>query len=534
MRLQDDDPGAAFRALPDLTPPPAAFDLDAIVRDGYKARRRHRAVLTGASATSVAAIAAVLAFSAGLLPVGPDGDDVSGPPAGESGEHEGGPDPALSGYPWPGYDGFGDEAVAEQLTEAGREAFGNLLIATGLFAADDFRSTTNEPTEEEIQLYADELGLTFEEAEAELTYEEDGGLFVFSGNTTPGNYGQVQLYGYRAWVLGSEDPESGAWTQHLLTVETLLPGGWTAEPGPTSEQFFPQHLIDDDVADFATTDLDDGRVLYTADDQCELAVAVVYPNGSALRATWDKGCAEGGVTTEVDPAVLEAAALAMPEIDYSTEGLSEIDEVLEVPTGWLESDRSWEEWADDGAQATGEAVEARLAELLPGSTLGEPSASLADPWAFADPDTVRKHQYSMHASVPFTTTIDTTVDDASADLVYTLPGGWLPGFNEPGQEGPFLADCSADFTCTEREIDGRTAYIAERRETISADGDSGDGPRFEGEYEVTVVDPDGWAVSAWVQFGNEDFELSSDELAEVLAQLPAPVYDEDLEPVLGD
>ncbi|RRS00169.1 hypothetical protein [Glycomyces terrestris] len=527
MNLQD-DPGAVFRAnLPDLTPPPAEFDLDRIVRDGHKIRRRQRAVLGGASATSVAAIAAVLALSAGVIPDGILKEDDELPPT-PSQELEAEPF-ALAGYPWPGDDGFGDPAEAEALTAAGREAFGDLLIATGLFEASDFESVVNEPSEAEIQQYAEEVGITLEQAELELSYVEDDGKFVFTGQSTAGNYGQVQLYGYRAWALAAEneDPAGG----RVLDVETLLPGGWTAEPGPTSKQFFPQHLIDDDVDEFATTELDDGRILYTAVDGCVVRHAVVYPNGSTLRAAWDGGCQDGDPAHPVDREAFEAAVLAMPELDYSAEGLHEIDPV-EVPTGWLATDDAWWEWAEDGAQSTAADVREALAEIAPGAEVFEPWASPA-PDSFFDGDEVVLHSYHMIGSLPYETTIDTTTGDASVDLTYRLPGGWLPGFNDADASGPYIADCDQGFTCTELEVEGRTAYVAERRETHEPDAASGAvEPWFEGEYEVTVVDPEGWAVSAWVQFGNEDFALSAEELAGILARLPAPTYDPELEPVV--
>ncbi|GAA1668593.1 hypothetical protein GCM10009830_13000 [Glycomyces endophyticus] len=540
MNLQD-DPGALFRdRMPDLTPPPAAFDLDAIVRDGYRARRRHRAVLTGASATSVAAIAAVLAFSAGVLPgdrtdpadpahpTDPAGEATTGAPPGSTEI-----DYANAGYPWPGDSGFGDQAVADQLTAAGRDAFDDLLIATGRFEASDFQSIMNDPSEEEIAQYAEDMQLSLEEAEAELSYVEDDGLFVFTGHTSPGNYGQVQLYSYEATALAAQEPEAEDWNRHLLEVEALLPGGWTAEPGPTSEQFFPQHLIED-TGSLETRELDDGRTLYTAVDDCETTLAVTYPNAAGLRATWDTGC-DGEEEVPVDAAAFEAAVLAMPQIDYDTGGLAEVGQVVDVPTGWLASDLAWEEWAEEGAQATGQLVEAALSEIASGSMLGSASALVSDDWEYLDPDAVRLHQYTVSGTLPYSTTIDTTVDDASFDLTYTLPGGWLPGFSGEDQNGPYLANCRADFECREAEVGGRTAYIAERRDAHEPDAGSGSTEGwFEGEYEITVVDPDGWAVSVWMAFGNDDFELSADEVADILAQLPAPEYDAELEPVLAD
>ena len=90
MNLQD-DPGAVFRnTMPETTPPPAQFDLDRIVRDGYRARRRQRAVIGGAGSAGVAAVAAVLALSIGIVPNRDDG--TNGPPAA---------DRSTSTRPWP-------------------------------------------------------------------------------------------------------------------------------------------------------------------------------------------------------------------------------------------------------------------------------------------------------------------------------------------------------------------------------------------------------------------------------------------------
>ncbi|MQM25027.1 hypothetical protein [Glycomyces albidus] len=527
MNLQD-DPGTVFREImPDTTPPPAAFDLDRIISDGYKARRRHRAVLGGASATSVAAIVGVLVFSVAGLPGGgsDEAEDHDVPAATEDFDY------ANAGYPLPGPDGYGDPAVAEALTEAGRAAFGDLLIATGLFEASDFVTVVNDPTEEEIQQFAEEFGLSYEQAEAELTVVEDDGLFVFTGEMTPGNYGQVQLLGYEALAFAGGGADGDDPGRLLLEVETLLPGGWTAEPGPTSQQYFPQHLIDDAESDFTTTELDDGRVLYTADRECELALAVVYPNGSALRATWEALCGPEGEEVPVDPEALEAAVLAMPQIDYDTTNLHEIDPI-EVPTGWLAGDAGWWTWAEDSAQVTRNDVQTALDELAPGGEVYEPSAS-PTPDAYWDEDTVALRQYVMTGSLPYESVLDTTVGDVPFDLTYTLPGGWLPGFSDADANGPYLSDCNRYFTCIESEVNGRTAFIAEKRLTHEADG-SGAAGWFEGEYEVTVVDPDGWAVSVWMQFGNEDFALSAEALAAIVAQLPAPTYDRDMEPVVPE
>lgn len=531
MNLQD-DPEAVFRkAMPNTAPPPARFDLDLIVQDGYRARRRHRAALGGAATAGVAAVAAVLAFSAGVIPGTTDDADTVNPPAAGGVD-----DPAMAGYPWPGEGGFGDPAVADQLTEAGRDVFGDILVDTGLYEASDFASTMSDPSDEEIRNYADETGVSYEEAKTELTYEEDDGLLVFTGSTSPGNYGQVQLHSYEARAIVPMDEEHGDAARDILRLEAMLPGGWTAEPGPTSEQFFPQHLIDDADATFETVDLGDGRTLYTADRGCGIDAAVVYPNGSALRGSWDADCGDGSYP--VDFAEFTDALLAMPEIDYDTTGLTAVEEVAEVPAGWLESDTAWEAWAADGAQETRNRVADVLAELAPGAVIdGAYAFPVSGPDIYIEPDAVTKHQYGMHGTLPYETTIDTTTGDVAFELGYTLPGGWLPGVNEPGARGPHLVTCEEklDFTCAETEVDGRTAITQEMLVRHEPNPEQGNTQAWtEGIYEVTVFDPEGWAVNVWLQFQGEDFALSLDELTALVAALPAPEYDEELVPVVPE
>ncbi|MFB9662209.1 hypothetical protein ACFQS3_05765 [Glycomyces mayteni] len=518
MNLQD-DPGAVLRELMPDRPPAGAFDLDGIVRDGYRARRRHRAVLAGASATSVAVIAGVLAVSITGLP----GviADPNGPPASETG-----PDTALSGYPQPGEEGFGDPDVAQALTEAGRDAFAPLLVDTGLFAASDFETVVNEPSEQEVQDYAAEHAVGLEEAEEALTYVADNGEFAFGGHMRPGNYGQVQLRSYLASVRTGLD-EDGSGGRVLLDVEALLPGGWTDEPGPTSEQYFPQHLIDDDAAAFDRIELDDGRVLYTADDGCEQRAAVMYPNGSGLRATWN-GC-DGG--PEVDAERFAEAVEAMPETDFDTADLQGVEEVVDVPPGWLASDDSWRPWAEDGAQSTAVAAGEVLGGLVPGAVLFDPWVTPElDPADPVDEDAVALRRYAMNGTMPVGDD-----PDVPFDLVYTLPGGWVPGFGDADFTGPYLADGSRG-DCTETEVEGGgTAYVAQTLVEHDADPEMGiEDPWFAGEYEVTVVDPDGWAVMVRFSFSDPDFALTAEELTAIVAALPAPVYDEDAEPVFGE
>jgi len=517
MNLQD-DPGAVLRELMPEQPPSGSFDLDRIVSDGYKARRRHRAVLASAAATGVAAIAGVLALSIAGLP-GVLVDD--GPPAAEDG------DTALSGYPMPGEEGFGDPETAQALTEAARDAFAPLLLETGLFQASDFTTVMNDPSGAEVQEYADEHGMSLEEAEAALSYVADNGALAFGARTSPGNYGQVQLYSYRASVVVGQG-EDGDGGRVLLDVEAFQPGGWTAEPGPTSEQYFPRHLIDDDAAEFEKAELDDGRVLYTAADGCELHAAVVYPNGSGLRAAWD-GC-DGGLA--VDAGRFAEAVAAMPETDFDTANLHAVGEVVDVPPGWLASDDSWRPWAEDGLQSTAEDAGAVLDGLVPGAIVFDPYLVPAlDPVDPVDEDEVSLRQYGMNGEMP----VEGNPASVPFELMYTLPGGWVPGFGDADSDGPYLSDCRRG-DCTEAEVaGGGTAYVAETRVEHDADPEMGiDETWFEGEYEITVVDPDGWAVMMRISFQDPDFGLTAEELTAIVAALPAPVYDADAEPVLAE
>lgn len=521
MNLQD-DPGAVLRELMPEQPPSGSFDLDRIVSDGYKARRRHRAALASAAATGVAAIAGVLALSIAGLP----GFLVDDPPA--AGED---PDPALSGYPMPGEEGFSDEETAQALTDAARDAFAPLLLETGLFQESDFTTVMYEPTAQEIQEYAEEHGVSPEEAAQDLQYVADRGELAFSGHTSPGNYGQVQLYSYLASVRIGLD-EEGAGGRVLLDVEALLPGGWTDEPGPTGEQYFPQHLIDDDADEFERTGLDDGRVLYTAADGCELHAAVVYPNGSGLRASWDGCDVDGHGEVAVDAGRFADAVLAMPETDFDTADLHGVGEVVDVPPGWLASDDSWRPWAEDGALATAVDAGAVLADRVPGAVVFEPwvmpELDPADPVRDGE---VALREYVMNGEMP----VEGESSPVPFDLVYTLPGGWVAGFGDADADGPYLSDCRRG-DCTEAGVGGGgTAYVAETRVEHDADPEMGiDEPWFEGEYEVTVVDPDGWAVMMRISFQDPDFGLTAEELTAIVAALPAPVYDADAEPVLAE
>ncbi|SDD31124.1 hypothetical protein [Glycomyces harbinensis] len=476
--MNHDDPRAVFRqAMPEATPPDAPFDLDRIVQDGYLARRRHRAVLGAAATTGVAAVAAVLALSVAGFPDG-FADPVD--PAEQSGESAA-EEFAMSGYPYAPGDQLGSEDEREILRDAAVESFSTLLEDAGV--------TLTDP-----------LG--------------------FASSQRPGNYGQTWLRSYTSSVFDGED--------QVLRLEAMLPGGWTAEPGPFTQQLFPQHLIsasgdpwytDADWTDeLVTTELDDGRRLITVDHECAYEIAVVYPNGSGLRATWDIGCWKGEPEYEVSLEDFTAAVTAMPEVDYDTGGLTPVDELLEVPTGWL-FDPEWEQ--SDEALASAESSIASASAALEQSEfqggVNEPSAiqvGMVNRGATA----VRTY----HGSGLMVYETPDEVRDLSFDLNYYLPGGWVPGIAEEGERGPNPVHCLEGFTCSETTDDDGTVW------TFEAARDATDG-----QVQVTRFDPDGWAVSITVH-QEEDAPVETDFLGDVLRAMPAPVYDEEEEPTVPE
>lgn len=141
MNLHD-DPGAMFRTvLPEGPPPPAELDLDQIVRDGYRARRRHRALLGGAATTGVMGVAALLVIGVVGLPIGeaePVEDQTEQvPPAAEAIE-----DLSMAGYPYDHaweypVDPVTNAIVAPEEAQAvgadATEAFGQLLADAGIW-----------------------------------------------------------------------------------------------------------------------------------------------------------------------------------------------------------------------------------------------------------------------------------------------------------------------------------------------------------------------------------------------------------------
>jgi hypothetical protein len=495
MNLQD-DPRAMFRTvLPDAPPPPRELDLDQIVRDGYRARRRHQMAIGGAATTGVAAVAAVLALTVVGLPDGTadpaEDPSVAAPPPAEEAPQ----DPAMSGYPYAEDDQFGTDAERTTLHEGAMAAFQPLLDQVGVELTDDV------PLE-------------------------------FNTNQTAGNYGQTWLRSYTTGA--SNDEGDGGDEDVVLRVEALLPGGWTAEPGPVTEQLFPQHVIsasgspwyhDADWTDpLETTDLDGGRTLTTVNHECAFEALVTYPNGSGLHASWDMGCGEASSEYEIGMEEFAAAMAAMPEVDYDTSELSPVGELIEVPTGWL-YDAEWEVASMEPAEASISAARDSLREMLPGATL---DGAYAGYMGFPGRGSVVHRAYSSTGSLPFSTTIDGTVDDVTIQFNYTLPGGWLPGISEG--RGPELATCQSGFTCETSTDDDGTLWAVESYDLLMepSEEDVAAGmdfePYTEHQLEITRFDPDGWAVSIWVQW-QDDSALNAELITDILRAMPAPEYD---------
>jgi hypothetical protein len=536
MNLQDDDPGAVFRVAMPEEEPPARFDLDRIVSDGYRSRRRHRAVLGGAATSGVAAVAAVLALSVTGLPGGhtdptEEATGTSSSPPGE--ERPLIDDPAMAGYPYAQYDQWGSDAEAEEVTTAAQAAFKDLTIAAGMFAESEFQPP-EPPSQEEIESYAEEMGIPVEEAEQMLGSGGDDVALSFHPNQYAGNDGQVFL---RAYTTGfSVEREHDM--RSVLSLQAWLPGGWTTEPGPPTNQVFPLHLVSDydtdgDGAPAITSEtLDDGRELIVADNGCSYEVVVVYPNGSAFDAEWDVDCG-GDPAYPVDLEALKAAVLAMPEVEFDTTALEPIDELLTVPTGWL-PDPNWPSDAAPDAEATANEVVPVVQDAFPGSTI--------DSWIAIETGMLSQYDagertYSIRGTLPFETTVDTTTMDVSLGIRYYLPGGWIPGFGESTYPGaPYLIVCrdwdEYEDVCTESEVNGLPVVTSEWvTEYEPAEGEPADWAYTETEWQVAVFHPDGWAVTVDVSFQN-DVELTLEQLTALAASLPAPVYDPNAVPVI--
>lgn len=495
MNLQDDTGGLIRRARPDTTPKEPSLDIDEAVREGYRFRRRKVALVGGAATAGVAAVAAVLALS--LNTFAPAEETERGPELPVGGPFDF--DPSLAGYPSPTSATWDD--VQWDLDSAARSAFGDLAVDAGFLEADAL--AYERPSEAAIADAMEQWGVDRDEALSELGYQ-DLPLQFMPWHAT-GNSGQVYLRGYLARD-GDEEAERSS-----FAITAMQPGGWTAEPGPTGDVAFPQHLISDEASwtdaapEFTKDELDDGRILMIADHGCALEAAVVYPNGSALRSSWDLDCAGQGRAMSIED--LRAAMLAMPQFDYDTSELAPIGDLLDVPPGWA-PDEAWEDAAADDSQATFDAATAVIAAVHPGVEL---LASQPSQMHFAD-DAVRRG-YAADYSMPFTDAEDHPVHVA---VRYHLPGGWLPGLPpERTNAEPYLLDCAGDKddVCETTEVDGRT--VATRTFGI---GESR-------SYWVLVYDPAGWAVAFDTSYAGTIEGYGLEEIIALAASLPAPVYD---------
>ncbi|HEX2142949.1 MAG TPA: hypothetical protein VHG10_00425 [Glycomyces sp.] len=521
-----DDPGAVFRkAMPDTPPPSSQLDLDKIVRDGYRTRNRHRALLGGSVTTGVAAIAAVLALSVTGLPGTDDPNGAANDPT-ESAttppEEVDVTDAEMAGYPYDhGWGQVEDENGAIDwnqeilgVGDAATEAFGQLLADTGVW--DD---PANPTPEEDCSWYLDDGGS--QEAYDECM-AEGGGMHV-SGDQVPGNYGQT----YLRTIAGGESEDDGMALRTIFEFKVLLPGGWTAEPGPITEQLFPQHLISDgpyfteDAPEFTTEDLDDGRTLMIADHGCAAEMAVVYPNGTGLRTTWNN-CS--GTDYPLDTEALKAATLAMPEFEFDTSTLAPVGELVEVPLGWVYDEDAWaySEEAQSQARQTYDGARGALEEVFPGATLGEGDARSL---GLMERGANMQRSYGNSGTLPYETTIDETTEDTGFELRYYLPGGWLPGFSETGHWDPHLTVCSEGADCNSWTDDDGTVWAVEEKSVVHEpmDGETWE-PITEHEIEIVRYAPEGWAVGFWTSWQG-DALISADDLGELLAAMPAPEYD---------
>jgi hypothetical protein len=523
MNLHD-DPGAMFRtALPETPPPPPDLDLDRIVRDGYRARLRRRALLGGAASTGVMAVAALLAISVVGLPGGdPDPADDSTQAADPPAAEEAIEDPAMAGYPYDHAWEYPEDPVtnaivapeeAKAIGADAAEAFGQLLTDAGIW--EDPKNTVDTGECE----FAAEMGENVDDCEDIQT-----GLQV-SPLQRPGNYGQTYLRSY----TGGESVEVGNGLLTTFNLEVLWPGGWTAEPGPVTEQLFPQHLISDgayytdEAPEFTTSDLGDGRTLMVADHGCAYDLAVVYPNGTGLRVTWNVGC-EDGTSHPVDLADLTDAALAMPEYEFDTSTLTAVDELMDIPRGWVD-DRVWEytSQAADDAAATIDAANAALQQVEPDATIESGSARTL---GIAGRGLVTTRSYHGYGTLPYETTVDGATSPVDFELRYYLPGGWLPGIDQYDDRGPYIAGCTETSTCTGpwEDPDG-TSWTSEE-ETATYEPQAGEDwePYTDHTLQLTMFHPDGWAASIWVNWTG-DTPIDADMIGEILRVMPAPVYD---------
>jgi hypothetical protein len=469
MNTPDDTQRLMRRARPDLDAEEPALDFGRIMREGYRARRRNRLALGSATGAGVTAIAAVLALSVTGLPTG--GEDRAPNEVDGAGGVD---DAALAGYPFETDEEFGTDEERSQLNEAAAAAFGGLLVEAGLL--------------------------------------EDGQApsLDFGAVQTPGNYGQTWLRSFQTQVFADPDAQEDM----VVRIEALLPGGWTPEAGPSTEQVFPQHLIsaagapwheDADWTDELTTEeLDDGRVLSVANHECAFQAAIAYPNGTGLRVTWDMGCHEPAPEYGIALEDFTAAVEAMPEFDFDTTGLAPVGDLLDVPTGWT-YDADWPAAAQEDAASSIDAARTAFEAAAPGTELGEGTAAQLGGQTYG---AVNTRTYTASGEFP--------AEDGGIgfDLRYYLPGGWIPGIADLVERGPYPVVCPEDFACSQTTDDDGTVWVFAESES--------------GRVEVVRFDPDGWAVGAWVDSPGVEI----DSLGDLLAAAPAPVYDPDAVPTV--
>lgn len=497
MNPQDDVATVFAEARPDDPPPRTALDVKQLMRAGYRARRRNRTAIAGAAVAGACAVAAVLTLSVTGLPGGTE--DVERQQF--SADEEFGFDPAWAGYPG---DQTGEWGVAQpELQEAATAVFGDLAVEGGFLDAE--RLEEEPPSDAEVETLMEEHGLDYFEARSELGFHNLP--LQFEPWTSAGNGGQVRLRGYNA-TDGDEEALRPA-----FTVTALQPGGWTAEPGPTGDVEFPQHLISDeaswtnDAPEFTTEDLDDGRTLMVADHGCALEAVVVYPNASALKSTWEVNCEGQGRELTVEQ--LSTAMLAMPQIEYDTSELQPIAGLVDVPPDWPYSEE-WETEAAPDAEASIDAATAVLDGAFPGVELTAFQPNQADP-GFSG-----RRAYAADYRMPFE---DASGYPVHAHVRYYLPGGWLPGLPPEGSSPEFyLLDCGGpgddkDDVCEETEVDGR--MVVTRTWGL---GDSV-------STWVAVYDPAGWAVEFNTSAEGGVDGYAHGDLVALAASLPAPVYD---------
>jgi hypothetical protein len=510
--MHDDHDAADLigNALPKNQPPPR-FDLDQIVRDGYRVRRRNRIMASGSAALGVVAAVGAIALLVSFQPSGPP--PVADEPTPEITEQDDEPvieDTAMAGYPYDHQWQFLEDPVTnalvsseEEITigDAATELFAELLVASGLWS---------EPERSAEAASCDDL----EDGEPlfDPDCENDSDRLAFDAEQRPGNYGQVFLRNYHAKVWGDDS----IFDNPIANFDYYLPGGWTTEPGPVTEQLFPQHLISDgpyytdQLPAFEERPLDeDGRQVVVADHGCAYEVIVFNANGSAFRVSWETGCPSGPADAyPVDLDALVDAVLAMPEFAFDTSALQPVGELWDVPTGWL-TDRSWELGdGNAGAESAMSAVHTTLNTHFPGATV---STAWGTELGIPHRGSVHQRAYRYDGNLPFMTDTDWGEERLGYEFRYFLPGGWLPGISDENLLTPYLAYCRNEdgAVCRQFQQDGWivTTEVEDR------------------EYEVSVAHPDGWGATMWIGFGESGTDLTLDEVVDFMLDLPAPPYD---------